>query len=244
MNYYVVLLRILHIGAGAYWVGSTLLLTMVITPALKETEASGQKFVDFLIKKKRFGTESAGAGGMAGVAGLLLYWRDSGGLTSAWMQSSVGIGFGVGAVLGLIAFIFGVLTDRKLKALWCNSGSNSKIRLLTSKYRNCRCWENNKARIYILAPQRFPWHCGLWPLRAISFSKYCFVAVFDVGEDEKIIHLLNSEQIPTPAPTTWSDLHSKLLCTLNHLFVSVFRSGSDSKLLPSKKAVSLHQLIR
>jgi len=117
MNYYVVLLRILHIGAGAYWVGSTLLLTMVITPALKETEASGQKFVDFLIKKKRFGTESAGAGGMAGVAGLLLYWRDSGGLTSAWMQSSVGIGFGVGAVLGLIAFIFGVLTDRKLKAM-------------------------------------------------------------------------------------------------------------------------------
>jgi len=117
MNYYVVLLRILHIGAGVYWVGSTLLLTFIITPALKETEESGQKFVDYLIKKKRFGTESAGAGGMAGVAGLLLYWRDSGGLTSAWITSSVGIGFGVGAVLGLIAFVFGILTDRKLKAM-------------------------------------------------------------------------------------------------------------------------------
>jgi len=117
MDYYLLLLRILHIGAGAYWVGSTLLLAVIISPALKEIGESGQKFVDYLINKKRFGTEAAGAGGMAGLAGLLLYWRDTGGLTSAWMTSSVGIGFGVGAVLGLIAFIFGILTDRKLKAM-------------------------------------------------------------------------------------------------------------------------------
>lgn len=117
MNYYLLVLRILHIGAGVYWVGSTLLLTFVITPALKVTGGSGQKFVDYLITKKRFGTESAGAGGMAGIAGLLLYWHDSQGLTSAWMGSSAGIGFGVGALFGLIAFIFGVLTDRQLKTM-------------------------------------------------------------------------------------------------------------------------------
>ena len=117
MNYYLLFLRIFHIGAGVFWVGSTLLLAFVITPALKETGESGQKFVDYLIKNKRFGTESAGAGGMAGIAGILLYWRDSDGLTSAWMHSSVGIGFGIGAGLALIAFIFGILTDRKLKAM-------------------------------------------------------------------------------------------------------------------------------
>jgi hypothetical protein len=33
------------------------------------------------------------------------------------MQSSAGIGFGIGAVLGLTAFIFGILTDRQLKAM-------------------------------------------------------------------------------------------------------------------------------
>ena len=54
---------------------------------------------------------------MAGIAGILLYWRDSQGLTSAWMHSSTGIGFAVGAMFGLIAFIFGVLTDRQLKAM-------------------------------------------------------------------------------------------------------------------------------
>jgi uncharacterized membrane protein len=117
MNYYLLILRILHIGAGVYWVGSTLLLAFVITPALKETGESGQKFVDYLIKNKRFGTESAGAGGMAGIAGILLYWHDSQGFTSAWTHSSAGIGFGIGAGLALIAFILGVLTDRKLKAM-------------------------------------------------------------------------------------------------------------------------------
>ena len=117
MNYYLLVLRILHIGAGVFWVGSTLLLAVVITPALKATGGSGQKFVDYLITKKRFGTESAGAGGMSGIAGLLLYWHDSQGLTSGWMQGDAGIGFAVGGVLGLIAFIFGVLTDRRLKAM-------------------------------------------------------------------------------------------------------------------------------
>lgn len=117
MNYYLLFLRILHIGAGAFWVGSTLLLAVVINPALKETGESGQKFVDHLIKNKRFGTESAGAGLMAGIAGILLYWHDSGGLTSAWMLSSAGIGFATGGGLALIAFIFGILTDRKMKAL-------------------------------------------------------------------------------------------------------------------------------
>ncbi|HSM72902.1 MAG TPA: hypothetical protein VK851_15290 [Anaerolineales bacterium] len=117
MNYYLLILRILHIGAGVYWVGSTLLLALVITPALKATGGSGQKFIDYLITKKRFGTESAGAGGMTGLAGFLLYWHDSQGFTSAWMDSSAGIGFGVGALFGLIAFIFGVLTDRRLKAM-------------------------------------------------------------------------------------------------------------------------------
>jgi len=117
MNYYLLFLRILHIGAGVFWVGSTLLYAVVIAPALRETKGSGQKFIDYLITKKRFGTESAGAGGMAGIAGILLYWHDSGGLTSGWMHASSGIGFAVGAVLGLIAFIFGILTDRKLKAM-------------------------------------------------------------------------------------------------------------------------------
>jgi len=117
MDYYVLFLRFLHIGAGVFWVGSTLVLATTVTPALKGAGETGQKFVDYLVKHKKFGTNSAGAGAMAGIAGLLLYWHDSQGLTSLWMRSSTGIGFGIGAIFGLIAFILGILTDRKLKAM-------------------------------------------------------------------------------------------------------------------------------
>jgi len=117
MNYYLLILRILHIGAGAFWVGNVLMLAFFINPAIQATGETGQKFVDYLISKRRWSTESSGAGALAGIAGILLYWRDSQGLTSAWMHSSVGIGFLIGAVLGLIAFIFGMLTDRKMKAI-------------------------------------------------------------------------------------------------------------------------------
>lgn len=51
------------------------------------------------------------------LAGALLYWHDSNGFTSAWMTSSTGIGFGIGAVFGLIAFVFGAIfgsTNAKL----------------------------------------------------------------------------------------------------------------------------------
>ena len=41
------------------------------------------------------------------LAGAVLYWIDSGGFTSSWMKSGPGITFGVGAVFGFIALIYG-----------------------------------------------------------------------------------------------------------------------------------------
>jgi len=159
MNYYLLVLRILHIGAGAFWVGATLQLAFFIKPALKEEGSMGQNFFDYLVSKKRFGTDSAGAGGMAGVAGILLYWHDSQGLTSAWMHGNAGIGFTVGAVFGLIAFIFGVLTDRKLKAmveLRAQSGDSPS--------------GEQTSQLQILE-EHYPCLCGSWRSRGTLFSK-------------------------------------------------------------------------
>jgi len=117
MDYYLLFLRFLHIGAGVSWVGSTMVLAMFINPALKATDGTGHKFIDHLITKKKFGTSAEGAGSLTGIAGLLLYWHDTNGLTSAWMSASPGIGFAIGGVFGLIGYVFGIITDRQLKAL-------------------------------------------------------------------------------------------------------------------------------
>jgi hypothetical protein len=41
------------------------------------------------------------------LAGLALYWRVSGGLTGAWVTSGPGIGFTIGGLAAIVAFVAG-----------------------------------------------------------------------------------------------------------------------------------------
>jgi hypothetical protein len=51
------------------------------------------------------------------LAGSILYWIDSGGLSSAWMHSGAGLGFGIGAFFGLIGLVFGIMVGNTNGAL-------------------------------------------------------------------------------------------------------------------------------
>jgi uncharacterized membrane protein len=117
MDYYLLLLRILHIGGGVYWVGGVLIMAFYISPTVSATAESGQKFIDYLMNNKKFSAGMTRGGVLTILAGLLLYWHDSSGFTSAWMRSGAGIGFGIGAGFALIGFIFGILVGRKTKAM-------------------------------------------------------------------------------------------------------------------------------
>jgi hypothetical protein len=46
------------------------------------------------------------------VAGLLLYWNSSGGLQSAWIQTPTGVGYTIGSVAGLLAFLLAFIMIR------------------------------------------------------------------------------------------------------------------------------------
>jgi hypothetical protein len=48
------------------------------------------------------------AGAVNVVVGLLLYWRASGGLNSAWIGSPTGIGFTLGGLAAIVAFGLGM----------------------------------------------------------------------------------------------------------------------------------------
>jgi hypothetical protein len=57
------------------------------------------------------------AAGLTILAGFLLYWHDSTGFTSSWMQSGAGIGFGIGAVFAIVGFVFGIMVGQTTKAM-------------------------------------------------------------------------------------------------------------------------------
>lgn len=109
MNYLVLILRLVHIVGGVFWVGSSMISTFFLSPAVAATGDSGQKFMAHLVTKAGISTRITGAAILTVLAGGWLYWIDSGGLTSAWQYSGAGIGFGIGGFLALVGLAFGII---------------------------------------------------------------------------------------------------------------------------------------
>lgn len=117
MTYFIWLLRILHIGAGVFWIGSSMTAFFFLGPTVGATGEAGQKFMGHLINNMKLSNRIAAAAGTTILAGAILYGIDSQGFSSSWMKSGAGIGFTIGAVFALIGFAAGMLVGRMNKAM-------------------------------------------------------------------------------------------------------------------------------
>lgn len=115
MDYLRLLLRIIHIGAGIFWVGGTLITTFFIGPTVGATAEAGQKFIGYFMNNLKFSQRMSAAAGSTVLAGLLLYGMDAQG--GAWARSGAGIGFGLGAIAAIVGMVYGILIGRTLKSL-------------------------------------------------------------------------------------------------------------------------------
>jgi uncharacterized membrane protein len=109
MNLLVIVLRILHIAGAIIWGGGALVMEFFIGRTILATGDVGQKFAQHLMNKVRMHNFMTVAAISTILAGVVLYWIDSNGFSSAWVQSGPGIGFGIGAVFGFIAMISGAI---------------------------------------------------------------------------------------------------------------------------------------
>lgn len=102
-------LRFLHIIAGIIWGGGAILMNLVIGPAIGATGDAGRQFAGHLMGKTAFSKVMLGSGLTTVLAGTYLYGVNSNWFSSGWMMSGQGIGFGVGAVAGIVALVFGFM---------------------------------------------------------------------------------------------------------------------------------------
>ena len=116
MTYFIWLLRIVHIVAGVFWVGGTLIMTYFVGPAVGATGEAGQKVVGHLMNNLKFSQRMSAAAGLTILAGLILYGLDARAGT-AWLRSNFAIGLGIGAVFAFIGFAFGIMVGRTMKSL-------------------------------------------------------------------------------------------------------------------------------
>ena len=77
MTYFIWLLRIVHIVAGAFWFGGVIMMTFFVGPTVREMGEAGPKFVALLVRNRKFTTRMSIAAGLTALAGGILYWIDS-----------------------------------------------------------------------------------------------------------------------------------------------------------------------
>jgi hypothetical protein len=103
-----IVLRVLHIGAGVLWVGTAAAFFLFVQPTLAALgQNAGQAFMTHVTRERRLTQVMIVATVTTVGAGAILYyirWQQFGAL---WFQSGFGIGMTIGAVAALIAFAMG-----------------------------------------------------------------------------------------------------------------------------------------
>jgi len=107
MFIYVALLRLVHIVCGVFWVGGDLIYFGFIEPVARKLGPESAKFMEFLMVRQKLPVALSWTSRLTVLSGALLFLRNSDMFRSAWTTSTVGIGFGIGAVFGIIAMLLG-----------------------------------------------------------------------------------------------------------------------------------------
>ncbi len=117
MNTLMVILRLLHILSGVFWVGAALMLTFFISPTVGATKEAGQSFMRHFMGNTKFNLAMWTSAITAVIAGAILYWINSDGFTSAWTHSGPGLGFAIAAGFAYAGLIVGIFQNKNSNAL-------------------------------------------------------------------------------------------------------------------------------
>lgn len=108
MNLYVlVFLRLVHIVAGVLWSGAAISYLFFVKPSVQSIGPAGPQFMRALMDRRKYPAFMVGTSLLTVLAGGILFWHSSGGFSLTWIRSGPGIGFTIGSLASLIAFVVG-----------------------------------------------------------------------------------------------------------------------------------------
>jgi hypothetical protein len=104
-----VVFRILHIVAGALWVGSAFMFGAFIGPSAAEVAPTAGPLFGVLVHKRKLPKVIEGLGAVTVLAGWIMWLKrmDEYGGIGNWLDSTFGLVLTIGAVLATIAFFVG-----------------------------------------------------------------------------------------------------------------------------------------
>jgi uncharacterized membrane protein len=111
MNSIIIILRIIHIFGGIFWVGVSFFNIGFLQPAVRATGAEGQAVMRHLTQKTRLLLTTYTASTLTLLSGLILYWIVSG-FQWSFLLSGYGLTLTIGGVAGIVAWLFALIVVR------------------------------------------------------------------------------------------------------------------------------------
>jgi hypothetical protein len=105
----VLLLRLIHIGAGAFWVGSVFTFFLFVQPATAAVGPYGAKVSNQLLNAKRLPVWILSAGITTVLAGIWLIWITTNGLNPDLLFGISRLGYTIGGVVAIVTLGVGGL---------------------------------------------------------------------------------------------------------------------------------------
>lgn len=114
LDLYMLVFRLIHIGAGVAWAGSVFFLVVFVQPSARSIAPAGAPFIAELIGRRRLVDRLLAMAAVTIVAGLFVYVRDMNdhGGFGDWVGTSFGLGLTLGGAAALIAFAVGLFGTR------------------------------------------------------------------------------------------------------------------------------------
>lgn len=101
------ILRLIHIAAGAFWVGALYTFFFFVQPTAIALGPDGQKFMFGLIHHRRFSVIMLAAAITTVVAGISLLWLTTGGLQWELLVDVSRLGFTIGGTAAILTLAVG-----------------------------------------------------------------------------------------------------------------------------------------
>lgn len=113
MTILMIILRIIHIFSGVFWVGVSIFNIGFLQPTLQSTGGEGQKVMQHLTSRTRFTVTVYTAATLSLLSGLIMYW-----ILFEFRLSALSSGYGLlltlGGIAGLIAWVIAIFFVRNI----------------------------------------------------------------------------------------------------------------------------------
>jgi uncharacterized membrane protein len=106
MELLMTVLRLIHIGAGIFWVGATFFTEGFLAPTVMASGPEGGRFMQRLMNGTRFQTAISVTPMLTMLSGIIMYGRDFAIRDGfAWLGSYEGLALTIGGLAGLLTLI-------------------------------------------------------------------------------------------------------------------------------------------